>query len=87
VTSLKECDDDQQHSKGELSAKELESISVRVAEIVGARITPETVAATLEKRLTAEVGRITIRAFLYACWAGALALLAWLGITNKIPPR
>ena len=74
MAPLKECDDDQQHSKGELSAKELESISLRVAEI-------------LQTKGIRYIGRIALRAFLFSCWAGLIALLAWLGITNKIPPR
>ena len=74
MVPLKECDDNEQHSKGDLSPAELESIALRVAEI-------------LKTKGIRYIGRIALRAFLFSCWAGLIALLAWLGITNKIPPR
>jgi len=55
-----------------LTDEEIEAIARRAAEIV-------------ESNFTLQVGKVTIRGFLYLVGVGGAALLAWLGLSGKIP--
>jgi len=56
---------------GRLSAEEVEVIARRAAEIV-------------EANFTLQVGKVTIRGFLYLCGLAGAAILTWLGVSGKI---
>ena len=57
---------------GRLTDEEIEAIARRAAEIV-------------EANFTIQVGKVTIRGFLYLVGLGGTALLAWLGLSGKLP--
>ena len=55
-----------------LTDEEIEAVARRAAEIV-------------EANFTLQVGKVTIRGFLYLVGVGGAAILAWLGLSGKIP--
>ena len=59
---------------GRLTDEEIETIARRAAEIV-------------EANFTLQVGKVTIRGFLYVVGSAGLALLTWLGLRGYLPPR
>ena len=64
--------DEDRRKLGRLTDEEIESIARRAAEIV-------------EANFTLQVGKVTIRGFLYIVGAAGTALLAWLGLSGKLP--
>ena len=63
-----------------LSPEDIEAIAKRAAELAA-----PTAAQIVESNFTLQVGKVTIRGFLYLCGLGGAALFAWLGLSGKIP--